>query len=480
MICYLDDMLLLSQSTHELLQAGKTTWDLLEALGFVINTEKSTPVPNQVMEFLGMTINSRAMTLRLSQEKIQKILMKCGQTLQQEEVSVRELSKLIGTFSSTTQAILPARLHYRQLQMLLTTALMKVNSYESIIKLTAECKEEIRWWMTHLEEVNGRAVTVSPPDITIETDASLIGWGAAWQKQMLQGHWTEEERTEPINALELRAVYLAIKAFFQNRRDLHILVKADNITAVAHINKMGGTRSPRLVGIAKQLWEYCLQRNLMLTAEYLPGSKNVQANRLSRDFPDSSDWRLDPVVFKSLNSRWPCKVDLFASRWNRQLPQFISWKTDPDAMAVDAFSIQWVGMKTFMFPPFSMINRCLAKILQEKADAVLITPTWHTQPWYGTLLSVLVDHPILLPQSIDLLRSPTGAAHPLLENKSMHLAAWKVSGNSRLHKAFQETLPTCSPVHGGKARGQLTTAPGVNGIAGAQRGRLIRFMPLWK
>ena len=73
----------------------------------------------------------------------------------------------IGTFSSTTQAILPVRLHYRQLQMLRTTALIKVNSYESIIKLTAECKEEIRWWMTHLEEVNGRAVTVSPPDITM-------------------------------------------------------------------------------------------------------------------------------------------------------------------------------------------------------------------------------------------------------------------------------------------------------------------------
>ena len=34
-------------------------------------------------------------------------------------------------------------------------------------------------------------------------------------------------------------------------------------------------------------------------------------------------------------------VDLFASRLNRQVDLFVSWKPEPEAWAVDAFSISW-------------------------------------------------------------------------------------------------------------------------------------------
>jgi hypothetical protein len=44
-------------------------------------------------------------------------------------------------------------------------------------------------------------------------------------------------------------------------------------------------------------------------------------------------------------------VDLFASAWNRQLDFFVSWKPQPEAMAVDAFSINWIILKGYAFPP---------------------------------------------------------------------------------------------------------------------------------
>jgi hypothetical protein len=36
-------------------------------------------------------------------------------------------------------------------------------------------------------------------------------------------------------------------------------------------------------------------------------------------------------------------VDLFGSFWNAQLPRYVSWRPQPEAMAVNAFSVNWGG-----------------------------------------------------------------------------------------------------------------------------------------
>ena len=51
-----------------------------------------------------------------------------------------------------------------------------------------------------------------------------------------------------------------------------------------------------------------------------------------------TDIRLDPKVFDMIDRRYgPDSVDLFATRDNRLLDRFISWRPDPSAIAVDAF-----------------------------------------------------------------------------------------------------------------------------------------------
>ena len=37
----------------------------------------------------------------------------------------------------------------------------------------------------------------------------------------------------------------------------------------------------------------------------------------------------------------PLCIDLFVSQTNHQLPEYCSWRPDPTAMAVDAFSVSW-------------------------------------------------------------------------------------------------------------------------------------------
>ena len=81
-------------------------------------------------------------------------------------------------------------------------------------------------------------------------------------------------------------------------------------------------------------------------------------------------------------------VDLFASRINHQLNEYVSWHPDPYAIATDAFTISWTNIKFYAFPPFSIIGRTVAKIIQDAASGIIIIPKWSTQCWFPTVMSI--------------------------------------------------------------------------------------------
>jgi len=45
-------------------------------------------------------------------------------------------------------------------------------------------------------------------------------------------------------------------------------------------------------------------------------------------------------------------IDLFASRINKQLKSFYSFRPDPDCLLVDAFTAYWGDKRFYAFPPF--------------------------------------------------------------------------------------------------------------------------------
>ena len=136
-----------------------------------------------------------------------------------------------------------------------------------------------------------------------------------------------------------------------------------------------------------------------------------------------------PTIFSELQPTiWSPDIDLFASRLNFKVERYVSWHPDPGAYPVDAFSQSWPNMGCYIFPPFSLIPRILAKVRRDKAVAILIAPVWPTQGWYPVLLHSLVQLPVLMPQWEDLLVRPHNQElHPL--RFKMRLAAWVVSGN---------------------------------------------------
>ena len=129
-------------------------------------------------------IDSEDMTLSLPEGKTQSLTKLCQQTLTSQQITLRELSSLIGKLRATSPAIVPAPLQLRYLQHLLIQKQHLYQCYESSISLDKSCKMELKWWVTNLTLLKGKAIHLEPPEMTIQSDAAKTGsWGATTQTQ---------------------------------------------------------------------------------------------------------------------------------------------------------------------------------------------------------------------------------------------------------------------------------------------------------
>ena len=220
-IIYIDDMLIMGKSLKEIEMARDTTLFLLQNLGFVINWEKSALTPSKTIEFLGIRINSSNMTFAIPEKKTQSILQLCQETLDNPQISLRKLARIVGKLMSTAQAFTPAPIQVRFLQNLLRRNLSS-KSYETKVFLSPEALLELSWWKENMLLHNsvGKPIKILPPEMTITSDAAggpLGGWGAHCQGLSTGGAWSQQEKKRHINELEMIAAELAIKTFTKGK-----------------------------------------------------------------------------------------------------------------------------------------------------------------------------------------------------------------------------------------------------------------------
>ena len=160
--------------------------------------------PTQKKEFLGMTVDSNTLLVSLAADKVKQIQAEATRISNMTSLSAHLLSHFLGKLSAATQAIPPALLFYRCLQRDLQAALANNNQdYEALLSLSQSSQEELSWWREHLPKWNGKPLKRKPEQVTISSDASQLGWGAACADSCTGGAWSLEEQTMHINSLEL-------------------------------------------------------------------------------------------------------------------------------------------------------------------------------------------------------------------------------------------------------------------------------------
>ena len=133
-----------------------------------------------------------------------------------------------------------------------------------------------------------------------------------------------------------------------------------------------------------------------------------------QDYPINTSGSCIPNCFVFSIEIWGAHtIDRFATMNTTQLPKYNSRFLDPFSSGIDALAQQdWDMNNNFINAPFRLIPKILSIIKLYKADATIIAPHWPAQPWFQTLRSLSVAHPIPLPKSISAILSTRVTPEP--------------------------------------------------------------------
>lgn len=277
----LDDFLFLAEAEYVCQQHLDAFVSLCQDLGIPLAPEK-TVGPSQTITFLGIEIDSVNMELRLPQDKLEKCSTLIQQTLVRRKVTLRELQALVGLLNFACGVVVPGRPFLRRLINLTK----KVTEPHFFITLNKEAKEDLDTWLAFLKTYNGRSLLLAdrwrqsntPP--MFSDSSGRLGFGVVWGDQWFAGAWNDEWRGQSIALLEFYPIALAVSVWAKAFSNRCIVFHSDNEAVVHIINRQTSTDN-QIMCLLRQMVLTCLQHNILFTAVYFEGRKNVLADALS-------------------------------------------------------------------------------------------------------------------------------------------------------------------------------------------------------
>ena len=425
LLTYLDDWLIVADTQQEARRHTEMVVSHLTDLGFRLNLEKSELVPTQRTTFLGVQLDSTTMLGRLSDERTEAFLTCLKSIRIGDMVPYRTCQRISGFMASAMDLLRLGRLYARPFTRGMVSLRIPPTETDRLVRVTAPCMQPLRPWLRAGALTAGVSLgLVSNPKV-LTTDASLSGWGAILEGRTARGTWNAEFGTKHINFLELTAVLLALKRFEPFVRDCHVLVRTDNITTMAYINRQGGLASRTLDTLAIELTLWCDRHLRSIRAQHLAGHLNLGADLLSRGRYYYGDWSLHPEAARLIFEKYgEPSVDLFATRRNAKCPRFFAL-ADADALGGDAMAQVWPRELLYAFPPLHLIPPLLERIRLEGHSVLLVAPAWGT--WRSEVSPLLYAPPWHLPPRRDLVSQAEGSIlHP--RPVELDLWVWPIRG----------------------------------------------------
>ena len=172
MLHLLDDFLTIDPPHEEPLRTMSLLTHIFNALGIPLATHKSKG-PVNVIEYLGIILDSVAMESRLPVDKLKRICGMLKQFLHKNSCVKRELLSLLGHLVFASRVIIPGRTFMSRL----FEASKWVKHLYHRVNLSTECKADIKMWCYLPSHWNGVSMFLdSEPtfasDLHLYTDAS--------------------------------------------------------------------------------------------------------------------------------------------------------------------------------------------------------------------------------------------------------------------------------------------------------------------
>ena len=323
---YLDDWLVRARSHQHCLQHTQDLVEICQKLGWLVNVEKSELEPKQIFDFVDYQFDLKASRVWLTPDQWQNLQDKILEIPSQPTCPVRQFMSLIGLLTATEKQVHLGRLHMRPIQWHLKNNWRIPESLEKVIPIPRSPHPHLQLWLQEDNVLTGQPLHPIKHALQVFTHASKEGWGAH----------VNEHTARKQAAYKLPGTKGSLSSLKRVSRPLHrqgSTCATNNTTVVSYINKELGMKS------------VCpTMENLDLVYQISSNSKSpTHSGPAKRDKLSclgqtiQTEWSLLQEVFQAICSRWHRpQIDLFATRFNNKLPQFVSPVRDPLVVAVDA------------------------------------------------------------------------------------------------------------------------------------------------
>ena len=389
-LAYVDDFLALASSRKEALRHRARIERVLGQLGIRRHPDKGWWEPTQVLEHLGLEIDTRRGLFLIPPKKVTELERRAKALIAQAArdrrlIPVRVLAQFAGYGQSVQLACPAARFYLRSIHDVMATR----TSWEARVRLTRQAMRDLRWWAQIGSADVRRTIWRAPTQSTLHCDASHLGWGGVLNGTVpASGMWTGRTRGRHINYLELEAVHLTLRAFQRQLGGQSVLLYEDNMTIV-HVLTNRTTRSPALMHLLRRVWRLIDMSGITLEVTYIASEANSLADALSRGSP-FDNLLTRPSALDEFDRRFGRHtVDRYATAASAVLPRFNTPLPDERGEGAIALASDWLGENNYAFPPVGELPR-LAQYLSENPDvsATVLAPYWAAQPWFQLLASV--------------------------------------------------------------------------------------------
>ena len=263
--------------------------DLLIQVGLTESVNKACE-PSTKMLFLGVLFDTDKLTLKVSDERLDEIMMLLQEWIGKTHANRKEIQSIIGKLSFVSACVRPGRLFVsRMLEFL--RGLPNVGKFP----IPESFKQDLLWWRKFLPLHNGVSMMAleewSQPDEIFSTDACLTGCGA-WCASVLQYFHMMfpsfiPEQNLSINCLELLTIVVAAKIWGKLWSGKRIVVHCDNEVSVKVLNT-GRGRNHFLLACLRELELVAARHGFEIRGHHIPGVENRIPDCLSR-------WNLSDV-----------------------------------------------------------------------------------------------------------------------------------------------------------------------------------------
>ena len=109
--------------------------------------------PDRALQFVGITLDTELMEVRLPEEKLDKCLSQLSYFCSRKSITWKELQALIGLLNFACCVVVPGRAFLRRL-IDLTRGVRKPTHH---VRLTKESKYDLQVWLNFLRSYNGKS-----------------------------------------------------------------------------------------------------------------------------------------------------------------------------------------------------------------------------------------------------------------------------------------------------------------------------------